>query len=143
MKAYIKKLPLVLALGLLCASLAFAQESSTAGQSQDPAPSAQASTVQGCLSGSDGSYQLTQETTGTTVRLMGNEDQLKKYVGHEVSITGELSGDAGSGGYSTAPAQGNQQAQSGNGGSAGPVSMQVTDVKMIARDCRGAGQQSH
>lgn len=137
MKAYIKKLPIVLALGLLGASLAFGQDPATSGQSQSPSSSTEANTVQGCLSGSDGNYTLTQDGTGTTFKLMGNEDQLKKHVGHEVAIKGEVSGNSGSMGSSPSAGAGQESQPSSASGSTAP-SLQVSSVKMLARDCTSA-----
>ena len=125
-----KKLMFLLSLGVLCASLAFAQDSSTAGQSATPSTdtSTSAGAIQGCLGGSNGNYMLTQDGTGTTYKLMGNEDQLKKHVGHEVAITGQMSGGAGS------SASASDQAQPSSGASDAST-LQVTDVKMISRKC--------
>ena len=129
-----KKMLLLLSLGMLGASLALAQGASPAGQSAAPTndPPASANSVQGCLSGADGNYMLTQDSTGTTYKLMGDENQLKKHVGHEVAITGELTGGAGSAG--AAPDQG----QAGSDSPAG-TAIQVTDVKMISKTCSSGG----
>lgn len=134
-----KKMLVLLSLGVLGASLALAQETSPTGQSATPTtdPPASASTVQGCLSGSDGSYMLTQDGTGTTYKLVGDEPQLIKHVGHEVAITGELTGSSGSAG--SAPDQG--QAGSSSGTASG-TAIQVSAVKMISRKCSSGGGTS-
>lgn len=44
-------------------------------------------TIQGCLSGSDGSYTLTGKS-GTAYQLTGNTAKLSAHVGHEVQIKG-------------------------------------------------------
>src|SRR6266705_6150565 len=49
--------------------------------------SANASTVQGCLSGSDNNFTLTT-SSGTTYALQGKTDNLKDHVGHTVEVTG-------------------------------------------------------
>jgi hypothetical protein len=50
------------------------------------------STVQGCLMGSDttSQYALTDEHTGATYLLRGNDALFKQHVGHEVAITGTV-----------------------------------------------------
>jgi len=123
-----------LLLGAMCASLALAQDAATTGQSMSPTGSSKsASPIQGCLSGSDGSYTLTQDGTGTTYKLMGDETQVKKHVGHEVAVTGETSGSAG-----TASASDQGQTPS-SASSVGDNAIQVTSVKMISKQCNSAG----
>ncbi len=89
-----KKMFLLLSLAGLWAPLALAQDA--------PAPnsnnSGSTSSVQGCLSVVDGNYMLTQDGNSATYKLVGKETQLKKHVGHEVAVTGEVSGAAGSSG---------------------------------------------
>lgn len=124
-----KKMLLVLSLGLFCASLALAQDSSSAGQSASPSSDMSNPAIQGCLGGSSGSYVLTQDGTGTTFKLVGNEDQLKKHVGHEVAISGQMASDTGS------AASASDQGQ----GSSGSGTIQVSSVKMLSKQCNAAG----
>ncbi|MGA8154023.1 MAG: hypothetical protein WB952_23940 [Terriglobales bacterium] len=137
-----KKMLFVLSLGVMCVSLALAQDSTTTGQSMAPTDSSNnTSSVQGCLSGSDGNYMLTQDGTGTTYKLMGYENQLKKHVGHEVAVTGQLAGSSGS--TASGPDQSQAQPPADN---AGGSAIQVTNVKMISKQCSSAGTstpQSH
>src|SRR5215471_9317393 len=51
--------------------------------------------VQGCLSGSNGSYTLTDKN-GTTYELTGDTSKLSEHVGHEVKITGTTGGGTAS-----------------------------------------------
>jgi len=131
-----KNLLLLLSLGILCGSLAFAQDATTAGQAPASGSNtgANASAVQGCLSGSDGNYMLTQDGTGTTYKLVGDEGQLKKHVGHEVAVTGQAASSAGS--SASATDQGQSQPSSGNSES---TAIQVATVKMISKQCGSAG----
>jgi len=135
-----KKMFLLLSAGLLSASLAFAQDTSGAGQSTTPGTdtSNTAGSVQGCLSGSGGNYLLTQDGTGTTYKLMGNEDQLKKHVGHEVAVTGQMAGGAGSSASSSDQGQGQMSG-------ADSMAIQVSDIKMVSRKCSSAANapQTH
>jgi hypothetical protein len=92
-----KKLYLLLTLGMLCGSLALAQDS-PGGQMTNPNDrgSAGANEVHGCLSGAPGNYILTTTDTGTVIRLVGDENKMQKHVGEEVSITGKMRSDPGS-----------------------------------------------
>jgi hypothetical protein len=128
-----KKMFLLMGVGALCTCLSFAQDTSKSGQS--PASSndtMSGNSVQGCLAGSSGNYTLTQDGTGTTFKLMGSENQLKKHVGHEVSITGQMSGGMASGSASD-QGQGQPSSASSEGNT-----IQVTDVKMVSKQC-GSG----
>lgn len=46
-------------------------------------------TIQGCLSGSNGNYTLTDKS-GKIYHLAGDTSQLIKHVGHEVEVTGTM-----------------------------------------------------
>ena len=88
--------------------------------------------VQGCLSGSNGNYTLTDKS-GTTYQLMGDTSKLSEHVGHEVKVTGSTEGGATS---STGGA-------AGTTGSASKT-LQVSSVKHIAKSCQtGKGGMSH
>src|SRR5271170_7085478 len=89
-----KKVYLLLTLGLLCGSFASAQDS-PGGQMTNPndGGSAGANAVRGCLSGVPGSYMLTTTDTHTAIKLVGDESKLQKHVGQEVSITGKMRSD--------------------------------------------------
>jgi hypothetical protein len=126
-----KRVILLASIALLCASFAWAQQ--TAASSDQSGSSASPSgTIQGCVSGTDGNYMLSQDETGTMYKLVGSEDKLKSHVGHEVMITGQLTSapDQGQGGSSTSA--------NADGGSV----IQVSDVKMIAKQC-SRGTNSH
>ena len=133
-----KKMFLLLSVGMLCFSVAWAQDSTPAGQSAASSSNTSAgmNTVQGCLSGTDGNYLLTEDGTGATYKLMGSDNMLKKHLGHEVAVTGQAANDSGS--QASASDQG--QAQPAAGG----TTIQVSNVKMVAKQCRGSagGSQS-
>jgi hypothetical protein len=135
-----RKMFLLLSVGLLGVSMALAQDTSSTSPATAPNASATDSTnagsVQGCLSGSDGNYTLTQDGTGTAFKLMGDETKLKKHVGHEVAVTGQPTGDSGS--STAASNQGQGDASASTTAGAG-TTIQVTDVKMVAKQCRGSG----
>jgi hypothetical protein len=98
---------------LLCAALSFAQDSnSTSNPSQsgasatsgsatassqntttDQNSSTSANTVQGCLSGTTGSYMLT-DATGVTYQLQGDDSQFSANANKEVEVMGTLGATA-------------------------------------------------
>jgi uncharacterized protein YdeI (BOF family) len=125
----------LVALFLLCAAWAFAQtspsQSSNPGSAQtdQSATSSQTSpssgdmvTVKGCVSGSAGSYTLTDDS-GKTWQLAGDTSKLSDHVGHTVQIKGTTSG-------------GSSGAASGSmSGSSGGQTLNVTSIKHVSSTC--------
>jgi hypothetical protein len=133
-----RKVFFTLSLGVLCSAFALAQDTATTGQPATPTDSSSSpSSVQGCLNGSNGNYTLTQDGTGTTYKLMGYESQLKKHVGHEVAITGQASGNAATGDSAAGQGQAQPPSDNSNGNA-----IQVTNVKMISKQCSAGGMNS-
>ncbi|HEY3929060.1 MAG TPA: hypothetical protein VGL89_11840 [Candidatus Koribacter sp.] len=136
-----KKTILVLA-ALLCTSLwAFAQtdreaaQPNTSGQTAGaPAPSTTSGnstmTVDGCLSGSAGTYTLKDKTTGTTYALSGNTSKLADHVGHEVQVTGTTSGSG-----SSASSAANEAASGNTSAMGGTQTITVSSFKHISTSC--------
>jgi hypothetical protein len=124
---------LLLSVLLLGLSWAVAQDS-TSGQTSRTGAGGQM-TVEGCLSGSNGNFTLTDKN-GTSYQLSGDTAKLTEHVGHEVKVTG-TSGSAGAGASgSTEP--------SGTAGSAGAgQTLEVTSVKHVAKSCKSGGSMSH
>jgi hypothetical protein len=122
---------MLMTIALVCASVAFAQGQSTQTSDQSSGTGAGDSTIQGCLSGSDGNYMLTVDGTGTMYKLSGKESKLKDHVGHEVAVTGQMSAAEGS----AASQQDQGQGTSSTGSSS---VIQVSEVKMISKHC-GSG----
>lgn len=113
---------------LLIATMALAQDSTTAnaaGNLQDQAQSstAQANKLRGCLSGSEGNFTLT-DLNGTQYRLVGNDMALKNKVGHEVEVNGTQN----------RPVEDNSSASEVDMARAGDT-FQVTDVRDISGSC--------
>jgi len=81
--------------------------------------------VEGCVSGSDGKYTLTDKQ-GTTYQLTGDTSKLAEHVGHEVKITGSTSGGSASSGAASAAAGGSQ-------------SLEVKSVKHVSKTCSSGG----
>ena len=116
---------------------------SSSGQSSSASSSGQTSsassggdtTVEGCLSGSSGSYTLTDKN-GTAYQLTGDTAKLSEHVGHEVKVTGTT----GSG----ASASGSSGAASSAGSAGSQQTLQVSSVKHVSKTCQsGAGGMSH
>jgi len=125
-----KRMLLLAALGLLCTSFAVAQDMSPQSSQAGSGASDRAGTIQGCLSGSDGNYMLAQDQTGTMYKLVGSENQLKKHVGHEVMITGQMSP-----GSAASTSDEANSAASASAGASNDNTVQVSDVKMVSKHC--------
>jgi hypothetical protein len=97
--------------------------SSSSGSSQ---------TVQGCLSGSDGNFMLTDQS-GATYRLTGDTSKLSEHVGHEVKITGSTSAGSAASGSSPSSSAGSTS------GASGSQELQVSSVKHVAKSCTSGG----
>jgi hypothetical protein len=127
---------------VLCSGLwAFAQSATQgypSGQTAG-APTASTSngggtvTVDGCLSGSEGSYMLKDKSSGATFNLTGNTSKLAAHVGHEVRITGTPSSASGASSSASETSSGNAS------GMGGQNTLRVSSMKHIAASCT-AGQ---
>lgn len=92
-------------------------------------------TVEGCLSGSNGSFTLTDKN-GTSYQLTGDTAKLSEHVGHEVEVTG-TSGSAGAPGST-------ESSPSATGGAGAGQTLQVSSVKHISKTCKAdSGGMSH
>ena len=104
---------------------------------QNPSPmtrsgSGAETTVQGCLSSSNGNYTLT-DSSGNSFPLTGDTAKLSEHIGHEVKITGATSS------ASTSPTGG---AASGKMGQTQPAIV-VGSVKHISKTCKSGAGMSH
>lgn len=108
-----------------------AQTSPSQSSSPDASPTAAGqtssshTTVQGCLSGADGKYTLT-EKSGTAYNLTGDTSKLAEHVGHEIKVTGSTGAASGSSAAST-------------GSAASGQSLDVSSVKMVSKTCESGG----
>jgi hypothetical protein len=142
-----RQLLLLLSVLLLGACWAAAQDSSSQPSPSSSSPSQSSSagqssagggsetTVQGCLSGSNGSYTISDKN-GTTYQLTGDTAKLSEHVGHEVKVTGTASA-AGS----TSPSSGGSAAGASSG-SASQQSLQISSVKHVSKTCQSGGGMS-
>jgi hypothetical protein len=97
-----KRILLLSSISLLSAVCAFAQydskpsdtstQSSTTTTTQSS--TSDTKTIQGCLSGSDGNYTLTDKSA--TVKLTGDTSKLQAHVGHTIQVTGTLASSSAS-----------------------------------------------
>ena len=88
-----RKLLVAVAGLLLALGVAWAQQpSSSDSNATEPGDADSEVTVQGCLGGTTGNFTLLG-SDGMTYRLQGNNDELKKHVGHMVAVTGILGTD--------------------------------------------------
>jgi Protein of unknown function (DUF5818) len=121
---------MLVSLLLLGVSWAVAQNDSTPASSPQSHASQTATggstTVQGCLSGSDGSYTLTDKD-GKTYQLTGDTAKLSEHVGHEIRVTGEANASSGMGTNSAAGQT-----------STGSETISVSTVKHISKTCKNA-----
>ena len=98
-----------------------------AGNPSDKPTSAEASTVQGCLQGSNGTFTLTDES-GMTYQIQGDTSTLGEHVGHEVQITG-----------TTQSASSDSTRETGSASTAAQQSIiQLQDVKHVSTTCKAA-----
>ena len=125
-------LPLYVALfGRDAAAWLQAQQYPQTGSSQSgSSASAQASTVQGCLQGSNGNFTLT-DNADTTYQIQGDTSKLTEHVGHEVQITGRTSSSA----------SGSTSGQTGSTSSTPQQpTIELQGVKHIAKTCKSANK---
>ena len=147
-----RQLFLLLSVLLLGLSWAVAQNStpststSSSGSGQSSASSASQTssggetTVQGCLSGSSGSFTLTDKS-GTAYQLTGDTAKLSEHVGHEVKVTGTTGSGASSAGSSSSDSSASSPSSGASSGS--QQTLQVTSVKHVAKSCQSGGGMSH
>lgn len=83
-----KKILLLSSIFLLSTVWAVAQyDSQSSASSQSSSSEMSKTTLQGCLSGSDGNYTLTDQS-GAMYQLTGDTAKLDKHIGHTIQVTG-------------------------------------------------------
>jgi len=136
-----RQILLLVAVLLLGLSWAVAQDatqgSTTPSSGTSPMNSGQNSaaagekTVTGCLSGSNGTFTLTDKH-GKSYQLTGDTAKLTEHVGHEVKVTGTASAGTGTGAAGSTTGAGAEQ------------TLEVTSLKHISKTCQaGAGGMTH
>lgn len=119
---------LVISVLLLASIWAVAQNS---GQKSETSAGSQ-TTVEGCLSGSNGNYMLTDQN-GTMYQLTGDSAKLSEHVGHEIKVSG------------TSSSAGNSARAGKTTGASGSAeqTIEVTSVKHISKTCKSGSGMSH
>jgi len=119
---------LMISVLMLSASWAMAQNyPSQSGSDQSASGTGQTMgskmSVEGCLSGSDGNYMLTDKS-GMTYQLTGDTAKLSEHVGHEIKVMG------------TESSSGSPEASSSSMGKTGSEqTIDVTSFKHISKTC--------
>src|ERR1700688_990243 len=134
----------------LCAALALAQDTPSAGASSQNGStttsttkttttdqSTAGNTIQGCLTGTSGNYMLT-DATGVSYKVQGDDSQLSANVNKQVEVMGTV----GSSASASARNNADPNAGSNTAGSTGATAtatasktLEVTSVKMVADSC--------
>lgn len=124
---------------LLGASWAAAQNSPSQSNPSQTSPSqtttgntGSQTTVQGCLSTSNGNYTLTDKN-GNSFQVIGDAAKLGEDIGHEVKIAGTLNSASASWGG------GSPSNTTGQPDSSSLEVIQVSSVKHIAKTCTSGG----
>jgi hypothetical protein len=145
----------------LCAAMALAQDTPSAGtSSQNGATTStttqttttdqntSGNTIQGCLTGTNGNYMLT-DATGVSYKVQGDESQLSSNLNKEVEVMGTVASTASASasnnadaGAPNAASQGDANANSASGSSTGATAtatasktLDASSVKMVADSC--------
>ena len=138
-----KKILTLFAAMLMTAFLASAQDTSMSGSTAtETKANSNPISLQGCLSGSDGAYNLTDKQTGMVFSLTGKSDTLGQHVGHEVEVTGQKSTTASNdSAMNNSSSTGTSSTANPNGttGRVDSVTFQVDDVRMISDHCNATG----
>ena len=124
-----RQLFLLLSILLLGLTWAVAQDTtsqpSSAGQQTSRSGAGGQMTVEGCLSGSNGNFTLTDKN-GMSYQLTGDTAKLSEHVGHEVKVTG-MTGSSGAG------------AETASGSAGAGQSLQVSSLKHVSKTCKSGG----
>ncbi len=134
-----KRILLLSSISLLSAVWAFAQydskPSSTTTQSSTTSTTTQSGSetksIQGCLSGSDGNYTLTDKSG--TVKLTGDTSQLQAHVGHTIQVTGTLASSSASG--ATTDSAGHPTSSMSGSADARQPTFNVSSFKHVSPTC--------
>lgn len=110
---------------LLCGGFVLAQDNTAnTGQAKATDSNGQV-TVQGCLDRSRGDYILMQQDPGMTYQLRGSKGvKLGQYFGQQVEVTGDKH-----------PSLSTSSDAIAFGGSPAPVTIRVTSIKTLAKQC--------
>jgi hypothetical protein len=119
-------------------------QAQAAGNSgQDNTPSANTTTVTGCLeAGKKAGHYMLAADDGTTYHLRSRDVNLGEHVGHTVTVTGKVpqgkAGEKSPSSSSSADPYGSAQSGEGQAGghAGGGNTLLVTDLKMVSESCK-------
>jgi uncharacterized protein DUF5818 len=143
-----RKLCLLTAALLLSSAWVVAQSNSQSGTyNSSQSSSSSEKTIEGCLSGSAGSFTLS-DNSGKTYQLQGDTAKLKDEVGHQVRVKGT---EAGTSASSSSPSSSSQSSSSSSGvspssssasnpssssaGSSAATQFNVTKISKVSDTC--------
>ncbi len=111
---------------LLSGSLLLAQDGSAANSGQQDSKDSKGQvTLQGCVNRSSGDYTLMKQNPAVTYELQGTHKiRLSHYLGQRVEVTG-----------SEGPTMSSSSDSMNKTGSAAPVTLTVTSIRTIDKDC--------
>jgi hypothetical protein len=111
---------------LLSSSFLAAQDNNSNAASEQKSKNAKGElTVQGCVGRLSGDYVLTKQDPAITYELQAtNKIRLRKYLGQRVEVTG-----------SEAPTMSTSSDALTKMGSASPVTITITSIKTISKEC--------
>ncbi len=110
---------------LLSGSFLLAQDSASNNNQPETKDSNGQVTVRGCVSRSNGDYTLIKQDPAMTYELQGSHKiKLSHYLGQRVEVTGSKS-----------PTMSSSSDATGKMGSAAPVTLTVTSITTIDKDC--------
>ena len=81
------RISLLIVVPALLVALGFAQTPTASGNTDQV-------NIKGCLGGSEGSYTVAEDNTGTIFKITTSSTDLKAYVGQDVNLTGNKTGTA-------------------------------------------------
>jgi hypothetical protein len=111
---------------LFSGSFLLAQDSNSSTMSQDNSKNSKGEvTVQGCVGRASGDYILTKQNPGMTYELQATgKTKLRQYLGQRVEVTGKES-----------PSMSTSSDAMTKTGSASSVTLTITSIKTIAKEC--------
>jgi hypothetical protein len=110
---------------LLSGSFLLAQDSNPAKRSQSSKAAKGEITVQGCVGRSSGDYVLTKQNPAMTYELQATgKTRLRNYLGQRVEVTG-----------TEGPTMSSSSDALNKTGSASSVTLTITSIKTIAKEC--------
>jgi hypothetical protein len=110
---------------LLASSFLLAQDNTAAKGSHKTKASKDEITVQGCVGRSSGDYVLTKQNPAMTYELQATgKTRLRNYLGQRVEVTG-----------SESPTMSTSSDALNKTGSAAPVTLTITSIKTIDKEC--------